>query len=369
MIKLVTLFLIFSLASGGAFLFQNNEQVSQQPKKEISIKAISGLQYDVVRFTIKPGETVSLTLINTDEMTHNMIITLPNQREEIVVLAGKLSAQGPEKNYIPESEKILAAIPLLGPGEKKTIEFTAPEKEGVYPYVCTYPGHGAVMYGAMYVTNNALPPLSADLNVPPVRRANPGNEAPEEPAHPWPARLPAMYRTFMPDCGPAGIAVGMQGDVSYCWDAGQCRLRYAWKGGFVDMKRNWSGKGKELADIVGVVFYRDSTEFPIRIGDKNHIPKPEFHGYSMENRYPTFKYSLDDVVVTERIEPIPEQAGFRRTFTFEHVTQPLWFVWKEDKSIDLVVDRGNWAGNYLKLSPEEAREFTITITEKTRKPL
>ena len=200
-----------------------------QEGRNIIIKAISGLQYDQVRLVVKPGETVSITLMNTDEMAHNMLITQPGQREAVVALAAAMEEQGPAKGYVPETDKVLAAIPVLKPGEQQSMVFKAPEQEGVFPYVCTYPGHGLVMYGALYVTNSPLPPLATDLNVPPRRReAEDTNEA-KESGHPWPSILPTMYRTFMPESGPASIAVGMMGNVSYCWDATQCRLRYAGK--------------------------------------------------------------------------------------------------------------------------------------------
>ena len=34
------------------------------------------------------------------------------------------------------------------------MRFTAPTKPGVYPYVCTYPGHWRRMYGALYVVDD-----------------------------------------------------------------------------------------------------------------------------------------------------------------------------------------------------------------------
>src|SRR5690606_40117498 len=47
----------------------------------------------------------------------------------------------------------------------------APEKSGAYPYVCTYPGHGFIMYGVMYVSHDQnMPPELEDENIPPSRR-------------------------------------------------------------------------------------------------------------------------------------------------------------------------------------------------------
>ena len=55
-------------------------------------------------------------------------------------------------NALPDSVKgdVIAATKLLGPAESETISFTAPEP-GDYEYVCTFPGHFAMMRGIMNV--------------------------------------------------------------------------------------------------------------------------------------------------------------------------------------------------------------------------
>jgi hypothetical protein len=40
---------------------------------------------------------------------------------------------------------------MLNPHEKDEIKFTAPTKPGIYPYVCTFPGHALTMRGVMKV--------------------------------------------------------------------------------------------------------------------------------------------------------------------------------------------------------------------------
>ena len=130
--------------------FSVRPQVEEKPVV-ISLKAITGLQYDLARFSVKPGTKVKLILTNSDDMSHNLLFTKPGARQLVVDEALKMGDKGPELNYIPQLPEVLWSIPVLSPGESKMLEFTAPEKPGVYPYVCTYPGHGFVMYGAMYV--------------------------------------------------------------------------------------------------------------------------------------------------------------------------------------------------------------------------
>ena len=46
---------------------------------------------------------------------------------------------------------VIAFTKLLGPDESDTITFTAPKESGAYEYVCTFPGHFAMMRGTMKV--------------------------------------------------------------------------------------------------------------------------------------------------------------------------------------------------------------------------
>jgi azurin len=39
----------------------------------------------------------------------------------------------------------------LGPGEVEVIKFKAPAKPGIHQFVCTFPGHYAMMRGVMVV--------------------------------------------------------------------------------------------------------------------------------------------------------------------------------------------------------------------------
>jgi putative heme-binding domain-containing protein len=55
---------------------------------------------------------------------------------------------------VPRSSKILLSSTLLQPRASERLSFTAPAKPGVYPYVCTYPGHWLRMHGALYVVDD-----------------------------------------------------------------------------------------------------------------------------------------------------------------------------------------------------------------------
>ncbi|MDP3469916.1 MAG: plastocyanin/azurin family copper-binding protein, partial [Daejeonella sp.] len=207
--------------------------------RTIKIDVLVGLQFDLVRFNVKPGEKLNLIFSNSDDMSHNLLITKPGTRLDVVNEALKLGEKGPSLDFIPTSSSVLWAIPLVNPNQLRTLSFTAPIQEGVYPYVCTLPGHGFIMFGAMYVNaGGEMPDLKNDPNIPPNRRtednpiANSSHKDHDQvkkikPLHSYTPVSPYLYRVFIEGASPAAIAVSLPDDLSYCWDAGTCRLRFA----------------------------------------------------------------------------------------------------------------------------------------------
>jgi azurin len=111
------------------------------------------MMYDLHYFTVQAGKPVQIILDNTDNMPHNVVITVPGAFQEIALTAGAMSPPDDPKAkaFVPDSPKVLQATPLVQPGESATLSFTAPEKPGNYTFLCTYPGHWVKMYGVMQV--------------------------------------------------------------------------------------------------------------------------------------------------------------------------------------------------------------------------
>ena len=340
-------------------------QAEEEIEREIEIKAIAGLKFDLTRIKVKPGERIKLTLTNADEMDHNLVITKPGARQEVVDASHKLGENGPKQNYVPQSDKVLWSVRIVTPGQSAYIIFQAPTKEDVYPYVCTFPGHGLVMYGAMYVTTKDLPPLEKDPNVPPANAL--GSDAEHDHAaedlHPYKTTPPYLYRIFMPDAGPAAIAVSLPNQLSYCWDAGSCRLRYAWQGEFLDPKNYFDKKAEKYAKIMGTIFYRDKTTYPLKFSaDKN--PVVDFKGYKLIDRYPEFHYTIDGRDVYELIKPKEDGSGLIRSFKVPEATQPLFFVFDDSDGAEYTTSKGKINGNQINLTADDAHEFVIVMTKK-----
>ncbi len=326
----------------------------------VKMSVLPGLQFDRTRFAVPPGAKVTVQFSNPDQMIHNFVVTAPGARAEVVTAALGLGAEGPAKNFIPDSKKVLWYTKALNPGETTELTFTAPAEESVLPYVCTSMGHGFVMYGAMYVTTKPLPPLAADPNVPPVATAV--TDASDF-SHTTLDRI-VVSRTFLPDCGPAAIAVGMPGGQSYVFDAGLCRLRYAWRGGYVDNGEHWQGKGEACGKVVGRIYYRAPGAALIRIGDAAREPAARWHGYDLGKDGPAFRYTVDGCEVRERPAPLKGGSGIVFSYAIEAKGAPVHFVTDPESGAKFSSSAGTWNRGVLTLSAEQAANFTLTMTER-----
>ena len=111
------------------------------------------MAYDQETVAVQAGRPVLFVLDNPDAMPHNFVITKPGRMQEVGETAER-QAQNPafaKRGFVPDSPHVLAASGLLQPQASQRLTFQAPTEPGVYPYVCTYPGHWRRMFGALYV--------------------------------------------------------------------------------------------------------------------------------------------------------------------------------------------------------------------------
>ncbi|HEX4589334.1 MAG TPA: c-type cytochrome, partial [Gemmataceae bacterium] len=112
--------------------------------------------FDKERLAVRAGKPAEIVFENSDLMPHNFVLLQPGSLEEVGTLA-EAQATEPgalERNYVPKSAKIVLSSRLLQPRDSQSLSFTAPRQPGIYPYVCTYPGHWRRMFGAMYVVED-----------------------------------------------------------------------------------------------------------------------------------------------------------------------------------------------------------------------
>ena len=114
------------------------------------------MSYDQEILIVEAGKPVEFIFENSDMMPHNLVIAMPGTMEEIGMSAEATAqdAGAAARHYVPQSDKILLSSRLLQPSQIQQLSFKVPAKPGVYPYVCTYPGHWRRMYGAMYVVED-----------------------------------------------------------------------------------------------------------------------------------------------------------------------------------------------------------------------
>lgn len=111
------------------------------------------MSYDKEFVAVQAGKPVEIIFDNIDAMPHNLVIGQPGSLEELGMQAEATAtdADAPKRNYVPKSKKILLASRLVQPNESQRLTFNAPKEPGIYPIVCTYPGHWRVMHAALYV--------------------------------------------------------------------------------------------------------------------------------------------------------------------------------------------------------------------------
>ena len=337
-------------------------QPSSMDTVTIHIQAKPGMQYDPVRFVVRPGSYIKLIFSNVDDMEHNLIIGKKESRQKIVDAAFALGKNGPSTHYIPSIPEVLWSIPIVKSGDSDTLIFRSPRSTGVYPYVCTFPGHGSIMYGGIHVTNGILPDISADPSVPPHRRKEEANKISTilSSGHPFPLKPPYLYRVLMPYTGPAAIAVCLPDKINYCWDAGLCNLRYIWSGEFLDLTDYWTIKGELHAKILGSIFYRDSSLLPAFEILDNNTPSIRFKGYRLVDGFPQFHYFIDDIEVYELIQPVEKGKGLVRKFRLNNPGKNIRFRFPAIKNVTNSCDRGTWNNNNLVLTAAESGAFSIT---------
>lgn len=128
---------------------------------------------------------------------------------------------------------------------------------------------------------------------------------------------------FIPIKGlPAAIGVNHGPALSYAFDAIECRIAYAWQGGFLDMYPYWGDpvRGNRLSydyvpRLVGILFHKADPMSEIFVDGKRmtELDDPKFTGYDLEKGVPVFLFSRGGHEF--RLKVMPE-AGTPLSFKF-----------------------------------------------------
>ena len=114
------------------------------------------LAFDQEVLVLQAGQPVEITFKNQDTMPHNLVMTRPGAMEKVGVAADQMALLPGDwgKQYVPETADVLHYTGMIGSGKSAKLVFTAPKEEGVYPLLCTFPGHWLKMFAAVVVTGN-----------------------------------------------------------------------------------------------------------------------------------------------------------------------------------------------------------------------
>lgn len=120
----------------------------------VHVTASDQMRFSAGKITVKAGQPIAIELKNIgalpkEAMGHNLVVLKPGN--DPTAFAMKAVA-AKATDYVPAEaqDQIIAHTKLLGPSESDTIKIES-LAAGTYPFVCTFPGHAAIMNGQLVV--------------------------------------------------------------------------------------------------------------------------------------------------------------------------------------------------------------------------
>jgi len=120
---------------------------------KLEISGNDVLQYDKQELAVPATcREITVTLHHVgrqprEAMGHNWVLV---NAADFVAVANVALAAGLANDYVPRADKrVLAHTKVIGGGETTSVTFAASllKKGGNYKYLCTFPGHNALMHG------------------------------------------------------------------------------------------------------------------------------------------------------------------------------------------------------------------------------
>ncbi len=159
---------------------------------------------------------------------------------------------------------------------------------------------------------------------------------------------------------PGAIGVNFGAGLSYCWDATECRLLFAWQGGFLDMLNYWgdpeSGRRKSngyIPDLVGSLIYLAQGSHPLAVFDDFvETNAPVFKGYRLIDNVPEFEYIQGKAHVRVRIVPGAEPMTFVKHYAISGVDEVAYLE----------------SGYKQRIENKDALNFAVTVSGRVVSP-
>jgi azurin len=150
--KVNALFALWCVLALGMATFARAENAKP---RVIEVTGNDAMKYNISEIDAQPGEALEVVMTNIGElpkaaMSHNWVLLKPMTDEEISAFA--MSAMTKAPDYLPDDKSaVLAHTKTLGSKESDKVDFNAPTAKGEYPFICTFPGHFAMMKGKLIV--------------------------------------------------------------------------------------------------------------------------------------------------------------------------------------------------------------------------
>ena len=125
----------------------------QEDVVELYLTGNDKMKYNKEELKVEAGSTVKLVFehvgkMSVETMGHNFVLL--EQGVDKMAFGQEASSYASEGYIPPNTDKVIAHTEMIGGGKKTTITFEAPSK-GTYDYICSFPGHVALMNGKFIV--------------------------------------------------------------------------------------------------------------------------------------------------------------------------------------------------------------------------
>ena len=132
---------------------QKEEKAVESNVAEVVISGDDLMKFDLSEIKVKAGQKVKVTLrhkgkLDINVMGHNFVIL--KQGVNLAEFAAK-AAVSRDNQYIPkDTQDVIVHTNMIGGGQTSSVEFDAPAL-GTYDFLCSFPGHYAMMKGKFIV--------------------------------------------------------------------------------------------------------------------------------------------------------------------------------------------------------------------------
>jgi azurin len=120
----------------------------------IEITGNDQMKFSVTAIEAKEGEELKVVFTNIgtlpkEAMGHNWVL-LKAGTDPMAFAAASMTAKDSDFIGPAVKDQVIASTPVLGPKQTAEVTFKAPAP-GVYPFLCSFPGHVALMKGTLTV--------------------------------------------------------------------------------------------------------------------------------------------------------------------------------------------------------------------------